>query len=170
MLIIRNADQSDANSIARVHVDVWQEHYRGLMPDAILDSQKYETREKRWFVTLSKTNQAAGVFVFDEDGKIFGFCHVGPSRDKNASKDMGELYALYLLPEKRGSGQGFALLNRGMDYLRKLNYKQCYLWVLSGNKLAKKFYEQSGWQKDQLIRHQKIGDFILEESRYVITL
>ena len=36
-LIIRPARVQDVKQMARVHVRCWQETYRGLMPDAVLD-------------------------------------------------------------------------------------------------------------------------------------
>lgn len=36
-LIIRPARVQDVRQMARVHVRCWQETYRGLMPDAVLD-------------------------------------------------------------------------------------------------------------------------------------
>jgi hypothetical protein len=36
-LIVRPARVQDVRQIARVHVRCWQETYRGLMPDAVLD-------------------------------------------------------------------------------------------------------------------------------------
>ena len=38
-LIIRPARVQDVRQMARVHVRCWQETYRGLMPDAVLDDR-----------------------------------------------------------------------------------------------------------------------------------
>jgi len=36
-LMVRPARVQDVGQMARVHVRCWQETYRGLMPDAVLD-------------------------------------------------------------------------------------------------------------------------------------
>ena len=79
---IRLAQVADAAEIARVHVDTWRAAYRGIVPDAHLDSLTYEQREQRWrdnFATASP-----GVFVYvatEEAGRVIGFAGGGPSRE-----------------------------------------------------------------------------------------
>ena len=47
--IIRPASVQDIAQMARVHVRCWQETYRGLMPDAVLDDPGFPAaRERMW--------------------------------------------------------------------------------------------------------------------------
>ena len=44
---VRRAEAGDARQMARVHVLTWQQTYRGLMPDAVLDDPDLPgTRER----------------------------------------------------------------------------------------------------------------------------
>ena len=46
--MIRPAIPADARPIAEVHVRTWQEAYRGIVPDAVLDALDVDDRERRW--------------------------------------------------------------------------------------------------------------------------
>src|SRR5262249_59084004 len=45
---IRAATPADACAIARVHVQAWQETYRGLVPDAMLDALSVKRNTGMW--------------------------------------------------------------------------------------------------------------------------
>ena len=46
--MIRPATVDDAAAVAHVHVSSWRSTYRGLMPDAVLDSLSVERRAEFW--------------------------------------------------------------------------------------------------------------------------
>ena len=53
-LIVRPARVQDIAQMARVHVRCWQETYRGLMPDAVLDDPGFPAaRERMWTAALT---------------------------------------------------------------------------------------------------------------------
>jgi hypothetical protein len=53
-LTVRSARVDDVAQIARVHVRGWQETYRGLMPDAVLDDPDLlAARERLWTAALT---------------------------------------------------------------------------------------------------------------------
>lgn len=53
-LIVRPARVQDAGQMARVHVRCWQETYRGLMPDGVLDDPGLSAaRERMWTAALT---------------------------------------------------------------------------------------------------------------------
>ena len=45
MITVRLAVPEDGPGVARVQVEGWQQHYRGLIPDAYLDGLDREIRE-----------------------------------------------------------------------------------------------------------------------------
>src|ERR1700746_481545 len=52
--IFRPARVQDVRQMARVHVRCWQETYRGLMPDAVLDDPCFPAaRERMWTDVLT---------------------------------------------------------------------------------------------------------------------
>lgn len=44
--IIRKASMDDVNDIARIHVNSWQEAYKGLMPQRFIESYTFDKRHK----------------------------------------------------------------------------------------------------------------------------
>ncbi|HEY6055903.1 MAG TPA: GNAT family N-acetyltransferase [Gaiellaceae bacterium] len=76
---------------------------------------------------------------------FMGFASVGPSRDEQG---VGELYAIYVLPERWGSGLARELLAAAEAELRGLGYAEATLWVLEANPRARGFYESCGWALD----------------------
>ena len=45
---VRWATADDAAAIAAVHIASWRAAYRGLLPDAVLDSLSLEARTDHW--------------------------------------------------------------------------------------------------------------------------
>lgn len=138
-MTVRRATEADADAIAAVHVRTWQEAYRELFPPAQLDAIAVEPRALAW-----RTQLAGQVTAFvDED--LTGFASVGPSRERGAA---GEVYALYVLPERWGSGVARELLAAAAAELRAQGFAEATLWVLAENPRARAFYESCGWAAD----------------------
>ena len=53
MILIRKAKVSDANSIAKVHVESWKTTYQGVLPDDTLSKLSVENQAKLWRTSLS---------------------------------------------------------------------------------------------------------------------
>jgi hypothetical protein len=47
-LIVREAKVTDAEGIAKIHVETWQHAYREQLPDAFLDSLSIKEKQKFW--------------------------------------------------------------------------------------------------------------------------
>jgi GNAT superfamily N-acetyltransferase len=60
----------------------------------------------------------------------------------------GEVYALYLIPERWSTGCGRALMGAALDGLRAAAYQRVVLWVLAANARARRFYAQAGFAPD----------------------
>lgn len=136
---VRRAGAEDADAIARVHVRTWQAAYRDVFPPEQLAAIVVEPRALAWQALLAGRVTA---FV-DEDGA--GFASVGPSRDEDGA---GELYAIYVLPERWGSGLARELLAAAEAELRAQGFVEATLWVLADNPRARGFYESCGWRLD----------------------
>ena len=143
---IRKAEISDAEAIMKINVDTWQQAYRGLMPDDVLEQRVCSPeRAERWRKNIKKTlSGATAIYVAeDENGRLAGFVWGGESRDGNVPRHI-ELYAFYVHPEAQKKGYGKAL----MQYLARQAVEQkCgrFEWVvLEWNKPAIGFYEKVG--------------------------
>jgi GNAT superfamily N-acetyltransferase len=145
-LRIRRATPEDARSVAEVHVGSWRHAYRGLLPDEYLDRLSVDDREAMWREAFGEP--ASGAFVAEAGDRIVGFASFGPSRDEDASADIGEIPAIYVEPSVLGAGVGRELISAATDALRERGYRRATLWVLEANERARRFYEKAGWTWD----------------------
>lgn len=141
---MRRATEADADAIAAVHVRTWQGAYRDVFPARELDAIAVEPRALAWRSHLA--GGRVSVFVDDE---LTGFASVGPSRDEPG---LGELYAIYVLPERWGNGVARELLAAAEAELRSRGFAAALLWVLEDNPRARGFYESCGWTLDGATR------------------
>ena len=72
----------------------------------------------------------------------------GPLTPAGRTGEVGELYALYLLPAWWSAGVGRALMTSVLDALRGARYRRVVLWVLADNARARRFYERAGFTLD----------------------
>lgn len=157
---IRLASLSDAEGIARVHVESWKTTYRGIISDAFLNNLSIERRKQNWESTFTHLYKSEVIYVLVDQEIIRGFIHWGKSRDTDMEYE-AELYTLYLLEEEQGKGYGTLLFNRLVETLRSERLNSFMVWVLERNPSIG-FYKSLGGQyitKKEL----KIGDDIVTE-------
>jgi len=165
--MLRRADQSDASAIARIHVDTWQAAYRDDLPDELLDSLSVTGREMQWDGILENPEPRSGVFVAERDGEIVGFANCGACRDEDLQEfDVGEIYALYVHPDRWREGIGSELLRRCVEFLGDQEYDFMALWVLETNRQARDFYEKAGFIPDGSEEIDDRQGFELPKLRY----
>ena len=162
---IRNATLADAQAIAKIHVAAWQAAYRGQIPDAILDTLDVERRVSLWKESL---RQPCGmILVAEAETGIIGFCHVVPSRDKDADpKTVAEITSIYIHPKFWRRGTGRELCLHAMREARGRHFAAFSLWALTTNIPAKKFYDRMGFVLDGATKTETLKDFKLEEVRF----
>jgi ribosomal protein S18 acetylase RimI-like enzyme len=145
---VRPALVGDVARMAHVVVRSWQETYRGLMADAILDDPEFlASRERFWTAALTddryRDNRAA---VAERDGVIIGVAMSGPPLDAGATWTR-HLYVLYVYAAAHGSGAGRALLDAVLD-----PGDAAALWVSDPNPRAQAFYRRQGFVADGTVR------------------
>ena len=130
--------------MALVNVRCWQETYRGLMPDAILDDPGFvAARERFWTAALTDERYRENrVAVAERDGELIGVAMSGPPLDPEAAWAR-QLYVLYVLAADHGSGAGPALLEAVVDPEESVG-----LWVADPNPRAQAFYRKHGFVAD----------------------
>jgi len=168
--VVRQAVPEDAETIAAVHIQSWQAAYRGLLPDPYLDhlGQELERRSQFWRTEIAtpRTDKHE-VWVVQTGKELQGFAGIGPGRDTDSST--GELYAIYVNPNRWQTGLGRVLLLRATDRLEGHGYSTAILWVLASNARARRFYEIAGWAFDGGTKREKHPEgFELNEVRYRI--
>lgn len=156
---IRRAVPDDAARVALVHIETWQRSYRGILADDFLDSIQLEARTRWWERFL---REKATVHLSETDGEVVGFCSVGPSDDAG----WGEVFAIYVHPDRWGEGHGRRLIEAGETSLRAAGFGRALLWVLEANHQARAFYEHQGWALGSRFRVEEIGGVQVTEVRY----
>jgi len=138
--VVRRATPADAEALAHLHIDVWDDAYTGLMPQSILDDRRdeVEDRVERWRTILT---ESANTLVAEDDDGLVGFASAGPGRDADVDTDL-ELWALYVRARLWGSGLGYTL------FFEAVGDRAAYLWVQAGNERAIAFYERQGFRLD----------------------
>src|SRR5690242_4399244 len=149
-LIVRPARVEDVRQMARVHVRCWQETYRGLMPDAVLDDPGFPAaRERMWTdVLTSERYRQNRVAVAERDDELAGIAMSGLPEDVTAAW-MRQLYVLYVYAADHGTGVGQALLEAVIGPA-----ETAALWVADPNPRAQAFYRKHGFAADGTVRSE----------------
>lgn len=137
---IRAAQPTDAESLAHLHLDVWDDAYTGLMPQQILDDRRtaVDRRVARWREILAGDET---VLVAEGPDGLIGLAAAGPGRDNDIDTEL-ELKALYVRASWWGTGVGYAL------FREVVGDRAAYLWVLASNARGIAFYERQGFRLD----------------------
>lgn len=137
----------DRRELSRIYEESWKSAYRGIIPQAYLDS----IPEGRWAGASERFDHT---LVLAEGGRLIGTTSFGKARE-HIFAGAGEIVSLYLLPDCVGKGYGRALLHTAVR-------------VLAENFRAIRFYERQGFVCCG-IREDEIGGKHLHELRYRLT-
>ena len=163
---IRSATVDDAAAMSHVRVKTWQQAYRGIMPNDLLDKMDENAITQRWR-TIVLPNPGPGVFNLvaeDAHGQVCGFAAGGPERTPDPEYP-GEIYALYVLPGSQRSGVGRALAAAGVELLLEQGLQSLLIWVLEQNHIGRSFYAKKGGEpvRQKMV---EIGGLLYPELGY----
>jgi ribosomal protein S18 acetylase RimI-like enzyme len=166
---VRPATASDAERIARIHVEAWQTAYRGLVPQSILDGLSIERRSEFWSRRLLVPGETR-TWLGEQDGEIVGFAATARPSNPELPPDTAEVESIYLLAPSRGLGLGRLLLKTATCDLVERGFASAVLWVFTANDRARRFYEAAGWHPDGTTQLLDFDGTAIEEIRYGIDL
>ncbi|QTD41964.1 GNAT family N-acetyltransferase [Sporosarcina sp. Te-1] len=159
---IRKAVMSDANGIAKVHVDSWKTTYKDILPDRFLNNLSYEQRTKLWTQNILRKENYI-VVAENADGEIVGFADCW-KRETNSVPYSSDITSIYLLDQYQGKGIGKRLLKQLFIHLKLSGLKKAFVDVLEENN-TRNFYEHYG-AKLFKTKQIKIGGIVLNELTY----
>ena len=163
---IRDADLRDAGVIATIQVLASHAAYASIFPLGP-SSITVANRIPVWQRIITDAAKHERILVAEEHAEVSGYTHFGASHDPDGSEATGELYSLYVIPERWRDGIGRTLLGASTLALRDAGFDAATLWVLAGNDRARLFYERFGWHRDGA---EKLVDAEVKEVRYRFVL
>lgn len=145
MITIQKADTTHIKGIQKVCSQGWRSTYQGLyaaeyIEQVIADYYNLERLEKE--VTVHDRSWT-GYYVALEEDRVIGAAGGGM-----LTETVGELFVLYLDPERRGEGVGSQLLEAVTHELLAFGAKEQWVSVAAGNQKGIPFYEAKGFILD----------------------
>lgn len=145
---IRDMTAGDCEAVAAIRVRGWQTAYPGIVPQPYLDAMDIAEETERRRGHLEQDSGITDVVALAPDSTVTGWACYGPHRDGSERLGGAELYALYVLPERRGTGVGRALMAELTTRAEAAGFPAMVLWVLTENAPARRFYERAGFRPD----------------------
>lgn len=144
-LRLREATPADAEGVARVYVESWNDGFTDLMPPRMLNAAQIA----RWSRDLDA--EVVRWWLAESGESVVGFVGTGPSRDP-IDPDLGEVDTIAVAPSAWRRGVGRRLMDAALADLRGGGYGQAILWTLADYERARTFYEATGWHPSGEVR------------------
>ncbi len=120
--------------------------------------QKPDLDLAREFIKGRIINKESVVLIAqNEQGDMIGFCQLYPTFCSVIAAPIYVLYDLFVIPEKRRSNVGRALLERAETLAIDNGFQRMDLTTARSNLAAQSLYESLGWKRDNVfIAYNKV--------------
>ncbi len=136
-------------AIADIHAASWWNTYRDVLPRSYLESLHPDKLEPYWLKRLRRERARKTTWVIEDTRGVAGFVVLGPCRsDAELVGFAGEVYMLYVSPDRVGEGFGRALLDASLAEIERRGFYWAVIWVVKANRNAQAFYRHMGLRND----------------------
>ncbi|MFC9584264.1 GNAT family N-acetyltransferase [Streptomyces yangpuensis] len=164
---VREMDEADIEAVSAIRVRGWQAAYAGIVPQSYLDAMTVEEdtdRRRQWFNRPGR--ESRDLVAVGDRGPVGWVCFGPPRGGIPGAGRVGEVYALYVAPDRIGTGIGRGLLDAAHAAMKGQGVETSALWVLRDNLRARRFYERAGYGADGGTQDDVYDDVTLAELRY----
>lgn len=139
--VVRLANEADIANLAILKQKVWDETYRGIYNDEIIDDFDYKKAEETFSSILK--NDKISLYVVESNGELVGYMDVGVPIREFADYEQ-EIGLLYLRKDFQGKKIGTELFKLGHDEIKNNGYNRFFISCNKYNMKARSFYEKMG--------------------------
>jgi GNAT superfamily N-acetyltransferase len=154
---VQAATVADAGAIGALAGRAWRAAYTGLLAPDVLASMDPAELRATWRYYLAELPAPDRVWVIEDTGVVCGFARTGPCPDSDVGTRAGEVYGLYVDPDRIGTGLGRELFGHAADDLTDRGRRPLVVWHFAANDRAGRFYERAGFAADGATRASEFG-------------
>lgn len=169
---VRAATVEDARRIGEIFALSFRAGFQSLLPEPAL-AQIAVAERRAVFRDQYRSGDAPEYrsWVAILDGEMVGFADSRPDTSlAHGQQPVGEVQAIYALPQLWGRGIGRTLMRTTLEDLQQRGYGAAILWTLPDNARANGLYRACGWTPDGSARVLEVGDQRLPHVRYRVEL
>ncbi len=165
MVKMVKAGPADARLLACTRKIVWDETYRGIYPDRMIDEydlENYTNRDRAW---MEEPGQR--YFLFMDGARCVGYFSYGPSHYDTYKDFALYLNNLYIRKEYKGLGLGRRAFEEIRAYCKNNGFVKFCCGCNAHNSPAMAFYRHMGGiQTDEAVFHENKADDIIHFEFY----
>jgi len=117
------------------------------------------------YVEESFRESSPVIWIAEANGKFAGCIGL-----VETSSDLAQLRWFLVEPETRGMGIGKMIFTSAVDYCRKKNYRNIFLWTVNKLPVARKIYEEFGFHLTETKPEMLLWGQYLSEQRWDLSL
>jgi GNAT superfamily N-acetyltransferase len=138
----RRATTADVEAIARVCSDGWRDAYKGLLTDDEIETtiERFYDR-RRIHEEVVRPQGWDGWWVAEDESKMV----VAAGGGGMTAPANGEVFVLYVHPERLRQGAGTVILDAITDEQRRRGAREQWVSVVEGNEIGLAFYRARGF-------------------------